>query len=253
MTEDPAFLFSTVAHLEYPAGPVATDLASLRAGIADVPAESLFYHITRVAVRHPRARDLPQNDFASWTGVALQDPETAERLAFAGTQPLVPLEELRASLLRILDEVLGRRRAEAVTEAAGAAFHFVSARSVKAPLGIAAEGPERVVEVWSQVDASAAFYHLVEARVLGPEEDDLVSWLLRRGAQRLAEYAESLTMGGMPLLRLHREIGARWRRSLIPARLVRRTEEPEVTRRQEARAVVARFAGRLRKAPKEPT
>ncbi|HEY2924132.1 MAG TPA: DUF5752 family protein [Candidatus Eisenbacteria bacterium] len=245
----PAFHFSTVAHLEYPAGPVATDLATLRDGIASVQPESLFYHITRVAVRHPRARDLPPNDFANWTGVALQDPETAERLALSGAQPLVPLEELRASLVRILDEVRGRKRPEAVAEAA--AFHFISARSVKAPLDLVAEEPEQVVELWSHVDASAAFYHLVEARVLGVEEDDLVIWLHRRGAQRLAECAESLTLGGMPLLRLHREIGARWRRSLIPSRLVRRTEESESVRRQEARAVVARFAGRLRKPAKD--
>lgn len=249
MTET-SFRFSTVAHLEYPAGPVATDLATLREGIAAVPPESLFHHITRMVVRHPRARDLPPNDFARWTGVALQDPETAERLAFAGTQPLVPMEELRASLLRILDDVASRKRTDAgATQAA--AFHFVTARSVKAPLGLEAEEPEQVCELWGRVDSYAAFYHLIEARVLGPGEDDLALWLELRGGHRLASVAESLTMGGMPLLRLHREIGTRWRRALIPARLVQRTEEPESVRLQEARAVVARFAGRLRKTPQD--
>ena len=71
MTAPGAFTFSTVAHLEYPAGPVATDLATLRDGVASVPPESLFCHITLVATRHPRVRDLPPNDFASWTGVAV--------------------------------------------------------------------------------------------------------------------------------------------------------------------------------------
>ena len=244
MTNVP-FQFSTVAHLEYPAGRTANDLPSLREGIARVPPESLFFHIARVAVRHPRARDLPPNDFANWTSAALQEPEIAERLAFAGSQPLTDLESLRASLLRILDESRSRKPAEMAAQAA--TFHFITARSVKAPLEIVAVEPEQVVHLWPQVDAAAAFYHLIEARILGPSEDDLPAWLRARGALKLAQCAENLTMGGMPLLRLHREIGARWRRSLIAARLIRRTEESDATRRQEARAVVARFAGRLRK------
>jgi len=249
MTNAP-FQFSTVAHLEYPAGRTATDLASLREGIARVPAESLFFHITRVAFRHPRARDLPPNDFASWTSAALQQPEIAERLAFAGAQPLTELEDHRAVLLRILDEARSRRRGEDAGQAA--AFHFISARSVTAPLPFTAEHPEQVVHLWPRVDTAAAFYHLVEARVLGPAADDLTVWLRARGAARLAEAAEGLTMGGMPLHRLHREIGARWRRALIPARLLERTEKSDAARRQEAHAVVARFAGRLRK-PREET
>jgi len=243
------FLFSTVAHLEYPAGRLATGLATLREGIARVPPESLFFHITRVMVRYPRARDLPPNDFANWTAAALQNLEIAERLAFAGAQPLVELEDLRASLLRILDEALSKKLAEETTGAA--TFHFISARSVKAPLGFTVEEPEQMVQLWPHVDPSAAFYHLVEARVLGPAEDDLVDWLRQHGAPRLAECAEDLTRGGMPLLRLQREIGARWRRSEITKRLLRRAERPDAARRQEARAVVARFAGRLRKPPKE--
>src|SRR5258705_10684402 len=93
------FLFSTIAHIEYPAGRVATGLAALRDGIARVPPESLFFHITRVMVRYPRARDLPPNDFANWTAAALHNLEIAERLALHGAQQLVVLEGLHASLL----------------------------------------------------------------------------------------------------------------------------------------------------------
>jgi hypothetical protein len=244
------FTFSTVAHIECPAGFVATSLATLRDGIERVPRESLFFHATRVMMRHPRARDLPRNDFATWTAVALQNLEVAEQLASASAQPLVDLSDLRASLLRILDEALSKRHAEDATDAT--AFHFISGRSVKASLDLTAENPEQVVELWAQVDSSAAFYHLVEARVLGPAEDDLVDWLRSHSAPRLAESAEDLALGGLPLLRLQKEVGARWRRSEITKRLLRRAERPDAARRQEARAVVARFAGRLRKPSKEP-
>jgi hypothetical protein len=246
---DTAFQLSTVAHLEFPAGRNATDLPSLREGIARVPAESLFFHIARVAVRHPRAHDLSPNDFANWTSAALQEPEIAERLAFAGARPLVDLEEQRASLIRILDDAMSRKHAEEAPQAA--AFHFISARSVKAALPYTVEHPEQVVHLWAHLDSAAVFYHLVEARVLGPASDDLVAWLRARGATRLADIAEELTMGGLPLVRLQREIGARWRRSLIGVRLLERTEKSDATRRQEAREVVARFAGRLRKPPEE--
>jgi len=245
------FHFSTVAHLEYPAGPVATDFDTLREGIATVPVESLFYHTTRIAVRHPRAQDLPANDFARWVGTALQDAETAERLAFAGAQPVLPLEELRASLLRILDDVGHRKEPEPASEAA--AFHFVTARSVKVPLDLEATDPELICEAWPYVDHGAAFYHLIEARVFGPASDDLIEWLKANGGRRMAEVAEDVLGGGMPLQRLQREIGGRWRRALIPSRLVRGTEASETERRAHARAVVARFAGRLRKVPERQT
>jgi hypothetical protein len=244
MTEPGLFRFSTVAHLEIPVGRVATDLAGLGEGIAAVPLESLFHHVTRIGARHPRARDLPANDFARWVGTALQDPETAERLAFAGAAPLQPIEDLRAALLRILGSVSKRRQLESASESA--AFHFVRARSVVIPLGLDAERPDEVIDLWQRIDLAATFYHLVEARVIGPASDDLARWLRERGAGSLADAADSLSTAGLPLARLRREIAVRWRRSQIPKRLVRRIEISEEARRSEERAAAARLAGRLR-------
>lgn len=249
MTEPVPFHFSTVAHLELPAGWVATDLDGLSEGIAEVPADSLFNHVTRIGARHPRARDLPANDFARWVGTALQDPETAERLAFAGAQPIRPIEDLRAALVAILGSVPKRRRSESVPESA--AFHFVRARSIVAGLALEAGEPERIVDLWEGVDLAAVFYHLVEARVIGPKADDLCLWLRARGAQSMAEGAEALSSAGLPLARLRREIAVRWRRALIPRRVVRRAEVPEEVRRSEERAAAARLAGRLRGTPRE--
>src|SRR5206468_1435123 len=99
------FRFFTSAPLESPAGQVASDLESLKAGIATVSPESIFQHVTRMPVRFPHARDLPENDFARWVGDALQLPEVSERLAFAGTLPAGSLEEVRAALLAVLDRV----------------------------------------------------------------------------------------------------------------------------------------------------
>ena len=244
MTPDGAFRFSSVAHLESPVGRTATSLEMLKEGIESVGSDSIFHHVTRISIRYGRAGDLPANDFARWIGAALQDRETSEQLAFVGAQPLAPLETVRAALLGVLERVPARRRRAEVSEES--AFHFVSSRSVRAPLGLEASGPGSVVDRWAELDLGSVFYHLIESRVLGPEEDVLASWLRDHDAEGLAKSAEELTATGRPLARLHRDIGARWRRKLIARRLVDRLDTPEEVRRTEARAAVVRLAGRLR-------
>lgn len=238
------FQFLTPAPLELPAGYDAPDLEALRNGIASVKAEALFHHVTRIPVRFPHARDLPENDFARWVGDALQLPEISERLAFAGSVPAGSPENLRATLLSVLDRVSPRDRKREAAE--GAAFHFVAVRTVLAPLGIQANEPADVVEAWPSIDLGSAFYHLVEAPAFGVEEHALIPWLRDHGARGLADSAEQVVGTGRPLAQLLREIGARWRRSQIGRRLIERSETPEAERRRESQAAMARLVGRLR-------
>lgn len=239
-----SFEFFTPAALEMPAGPVAYDLEGMRAGIASVAPASLFQHVTRMPVRFPHARDIPENDFARWVGDALQLPEVSERLAFAGSSPTGSLEDLRASLLAVLDRVSGRDRKREVSD--GAAFHFIESRLVLAPLGFRAAEPSQVIEIWPWIDLSAAFYHLVEAPLMDRMDHALVPWLRERGAAGLADPAEQVVCSGRPLQFALRDIGSRWRRSQIGRRLLQRAEAPELERQREARAAIARLAGRLK-------
>jgi uncharacterized protein DUF5752 len=239
-----SFRFFTSAPLESPAGRIATDLESLRAGIATVPPEAIFQHVTRICVRFAHVRDLPENDFARWVGDALQLPEVSERLAFAGTLPVTSLEELRAALLAVLDRVPERDRRRSSSE--GAAFHFLEARSVFADLGIEATDPAEVVELWPLLDDGATFLHLVEAPVFGRTDFALIPWLRARGARALADSAAKAVAAGPPIARLHREIGTKWRRSMIGRRLVARLESADEVRVREARETMARFAEKLK-------
>ncbi|HET9250678.1 MAG TPA: DUF5752 family protein [Candidatus Eisenbacteria bacterium] len=238
------FEFLTPSALEVPAGSAAADLEALRAGIASVTPASLLQHVTRIPVRHPHARDIPENDFARWVGDALQLPEVSERLAFAGSSPANSLEDLRASLLGVLDRVPVKERKREAAE--GAAFHFIEARLVLAPLDIRASEPAQLIEIWPWIDLPAAFYHLVEAPLLGHPEHALIPWLRERGATGLADSAEQVVCSGRPLQFALREIGNRWRRSQIGRRLLQRAEAPELERQREARAAMARLAGRLK-------
>lgn len=250
MSATDAFPLVSVSHLESPAGLVATSLDSMAEGIAAAPAAALFHHVARLPLRFPRGRDLPANDFSRWVRSALQDPETAEQLAFAGTPSLLPLEALRASLLAALERVSpSRRRHEAPPEAA---FQFVLTRSVPAPSGDVLTEPHDLSSHWPRIDRASLFYHLIEAPLLGPEPARLADWLRARGATGLARAADDLADAGYPLGRLHRELGARWRRKLIPGRLVQALDASEGSRRAVAHDTIARLASRLRAAPHAP-
>ena len=238
------FRFFTSAPLESPAGQVASDLESLKAGIATVSPESIFQHVTRMPVRFPHARDLPENDFARWVGDALQLPEVSERLAFAGTMPAASLEEVRAALLAVLNRVPERDRKRSASE--GASFEFLESRTVLADLGIEAADPAQVVEIWPQLDDAATFLHLVEAPIFGRTEYALIPWLRARGARGLADSAAKAVAAGPPVARLHRVIGTKWRRSMIGRRLVDRIDAADEVRLREARETMARLPEKLK-------
>jgi hypothetical protein len=238
------FRFFTPASVECPAGRVAADLESLRAGFASVPAACIFHHVTRVPARFPHARDLPENDFARWVRDALQLPEVGERLAFVGSAYAGPIEELRASLLAVIDRVPPGARTRGASD--GATFHFIQVQTILAPLDLEAAEPFEVIGLWPRIDLGAAFFHLVEAPLFGHSEQALTPWLRAKGARSLADSAETLVAAGRPLARLHREIGVRWRRSTFGRRLAERVQAPEAERQRDAHEAIAKLAERLK-------
>lgn len=239
-----AFTFLTPSPLECPAGQVAVDIQSLRDGIAAASDASLFQHVTRMPVRFPHARDVPENDFARWVGDVMQLPEVSERLAFVGSASCAHFGQLRDSLLEVLDRVPPKDRKREAPE--GAAFHFLEAYSVLAPLGVDVTSAAEVIEVWPWIDLGSAFYHLVEAPLHGTTEHALIPWLREHGGKSMADSAQQVVSSSRPLAILLKEVGSRWRRSMIGRRLIERAEAPELERQREARAAMARLAGRLR-------
>lgn len=239
-----SFTFYTPSPLESPAGQVASDIQSLRDGIAACSEAALFQHVTRMPVRFPHARDVPENDFARWVGDQMQMPEVSERLAFAGSGSCADFGELRGSLLGVLDRVQPKERRREAPE--GALFHFIEAYSVLAPLGAEAKTPSEVIEVWPWIDLGSAFYHLVEAPLYGRADHALIPWLREHGGKSMADSAEQVVRSSRPLNILLKEVGSRWRRSMIGRRLIERAEAPELERQREARAAMARLAGKLR-------
>ena len=244
------FHLISVAHLEAPAGLVATSIDALRDAIERAPDDAIFQHVTRLPIRHPHARDLPGNDFARWVRTALQAPEAAERLAFAGYDHSRPIAEVRAFLLEALERVPARdRRREAAEEAT---FHFISAYSVRVPLEVELSSPLDIIDLWPKLDPASVFYHMIEAPARGAVDASLVTWLDRQGAQGMARSAAEEVAEGRPLERLRRELGTRWRRSQIGRRIAEKAGASEAERRRDATATIARLAGRLRESATNP-
>jgi hypothetical protein len=117
---------------------------------------------------------------------------------------------------------------------------------VLAPLGVDAKTPGEVIEVWPWIDLGSAFYHLVEAPLYGRADHALIPWLREHGGKSMADSAEQVVRSSRPLNILLKEVGSRWRRSMIGRRLIERAEAPELERQREARAAMARLAGKLR-------
>src|SRR5262245_3357111 len=102
---DDTFELISVIHLVRPAGERATDLETLRAGIARAEAATLFYHTLQCPMRWPDAEEPKDDDLSTWVRGVIQDSETAERLAFAVQSHGGSATDLRSGLLEVLEAV----------------------------------------------------------------------------------------------------------------------------------------------------
>ena len=109
MPFDPRSFFGRPFHflrghlVEVPLDVVASDLKSLREGLATVDQSAIYYHAIEAIGRLER----PRNDFAAWVDEVLGRPELATRLA-APDPFVLTLEGVRSRLLAVIDEALAQ-------------------------------------------------------------------------------------------------------------------------------------------------
>lgn len=95
------FLFSSGHYLAMPSGREAWSLAEMRAGLAEVPLNSIFYHFHEARLRGPGD---DRDDFSRWIEGQFGTHPVAERLRRVDFY-FYGLEELRQRLVLIFDEV----------------------------------------------------------------------------------------------------------------------------------------------------
>ena len=246
-TDPGAYELVGVVHLLRPTGRQAEDLESLRRNLAEASAGELFQHTVQHRLRFPSAIEPPADDFSNWVGGVLQDPEIAERLAFAVIDRGRSAAETRAAVLDVLGSAV---RPHPAPE--GGKFEFLEAESVRVPTGIVVRGVAELFEALAGVDPSVWFYHLVERPWFGDSSLSFVTWLRAHNDPRRAAWFEEVMATNPSLEGARDAVLRKWRRSQVGARAIVASHRPEPERREVGRSAVASLVRRL-KTPEDET
>ncbi|HSB80144.1 MAG TPA: DUF5752 family protein [Candidatus Methylomirabilis sp.] len=145
--------------------------------LEEVPLDSIYYHTHSFFLRHKFVAGPFPNDFATWSAVQVRDRVLGERLAMVDPGMFASLQALREELVVVIDDHL--RRLPAIPGIIfGEPFDFIQSRIVEIPTGIQARSLQEFRDVLLEVDLSAIYYHLMEARLrLGRGQNDFAAWL----------------------------------------------------------------------------
>jgi hypothetical protein len=172
-----AFQFIGCVELRQALDHRARDERELLDRLEDVPAGSVFYHTHGYFLRHRPITTAYGNDFAAWVAVHVRDQVLAERLAVINPFELANLEDLREELMSAVHDHLLRLSTVPRVEF-GEAFHFQQSHIVEVPLGTPVVSLTEFRAGLAEVDASAIYFHMVEARArLGRRSGDFAEWI----------------------------------------------------------------------------
>ena len=184
------FIFTGCVEVRQALQRTATDERELMDRLEEVPAESVFYHTHGYFLRHRPITTAYGNDFAAWVGVQVRDQALSERLAVVNPFEFASLETLREELVTVVHDHLRRLRTVPRVET-GEPFHFQQSSIVEVELGAPAATLPEFREGLAAVDASAIYFHMVEARArLGRRAGDFAEWI--RSSLGLSELAERI-------------------------------------------------------------
>ena len=171
------FEFIACLELREFVGARAEDERQLADLIEQAPLDSIYYHTHAFFLRHKFLAGIYPNDFATWVAVHLRDQVLGERLAMVDPAEFSSLEALRDELVAVIDDHL--RQLVIVPRIASAEpFDFVRSRTVEIPTGIQVRTLDEFRQALLEVDSSAIYFHVVEARVrLGRGQNDFAAWL----------------------------------------------------------------------------
>ena len=167
----------------------AHDERELMARIAEVPADSVYFHTFGYFLRHHPQTTAYGNDFARWAALEIGDRALAERLAVVDPFAFPRLDALRDHLVAILDDHLQRHAVGGRLEF-DRAFHFQRSHIVEVPLGLGAATLAEFRAGLARVDESAIYLHTVETRVRARRAEAFTTWL--QDALGMPELAERI-------------------------------------------------------------
>jgi hypothetical protein len=201
--EEP-FLFIGCSELQEILGKEADDEKRLVELIEEVPLDSIYYHTHSFFLRHHYIPGAYANDFAQWVATQVRDLVLGERLAVLDPFDFKNLEALREELTSIIDDHLSRTSV-VPRVIFGKPFYFKQSRIIEVPTGLRARTLQDFRSALSEVEISAIYYHMFEARIRLPrEESDFSLWIRKNlGLPELSERIRALNpyVGSLERLR----------------------------------------------------
>ncbi len=155
----------------------AMNLRELRERVAAIPVECIFHHFHETLIRPTFDDPEFRNDFAVWASRHLRDRVLAERLGILNPYSFEDFEQLRATIIDIIDERLSEIPFIPWVPK-GQEFHFMRAATVIFDTGVVLCTPGDLLEHIPKMSLSTIYYHFVEARRRTPNRsDDFTAWL----------------------------------------------------------------------------
>jgi len=186
-TDKGPFHFVACLELREFVGVRAENERQLAERIEEVPLDSIYYHTHGFFLRHRFVAGTYPNDFATWVAVQVRDRVLGERLAMVEPAEFADLQSLREELVSVIDDHL---RVLQIDPGAlfGEPFDFIESHIVEIPTGVTVRSLQEFRDALLDIDVSAVYFHLVEARMrLGRGQNDFAAWLERGlGLSRLA-------------------------------------------------------------------
>src|SRR5438067_455355 len=213
LTASQPFVFTGCVEVRQALDHRATDERELLERLEEVPAGSVFYHTHGYFLRQRAITTVYGNDFASWVATQVRDQVLAERLAVVNPFEFASVEHLREELASIIHDHLLRLSAVPRVEF-GEPFYFQQSHIVEVSLGAGANTLAEFRAGLASVDASAIYFHMVEAseRVLTDEALDHFIDMNRVNAKKLALDADLVLVHDVQPATLveHRAARGRW-------------------------------------------
>ena len=174
---DKPFCFTGSSELRESLGKEAEDEKRLVELLEEVPLDSIYYHTHTCFLRHSQVEQLYPNDFAQWVAMEVRDHVLGERLAVIDPFEFQGLELLREELISVIDDHLSRTPI-VPRVIFGKPFSFNQSRILEVSTGLEAWTLQEFRNALSEVDVSAIYYHMFEARRrLSKQEGDFSAWI----------------------------------------------------------------------------
>jgi hypothetical protein len=188
VTDAATFIFLGCLEVLEILGLTARDERELVEHLHGVPDECVFSHLSGALLHRAVLPEAYPNDFALWAATELRDLRLAERLALIDLFDAGSVEAARNELVATIEDHI-RHQSPPPAAGRGQPFTFMQVHVVPVPTGHRARTLREFRDALAEVDVSALFFHLVEARYrLGRGQGDFAEWIASSlGQPALAE------------------------------------------------------------------